>query len=105
MKQTDFSHTIKKVNGNTLRLLSETSAALLWEGETPGGAKFWEVWKVRIRKTDKTLPSGKVLKAGEFISPSNEDFGVHAWSYIKHKCRAIARVEELNNLIERRRSA
>lgn len=106
MKQIDFSRNIVRVNGNTLRLVNETTAALLWEGETPGGGKFWEVWKVRIRKESKTLPGGKIFRAGEFIMPSNEDFGTHAWAYQHRNIKRMqARINELNEALTRRIAA
>lgn len=69
-----------KINGNTYKLIKENSKTMLWEATTIGGSVFWEVWLKRFTKVDYQFPGGAVIPAGSLIKPSNEHFGMTAWS-------------------------
>lgn len=83
-----------KINGNSYKLIEETSKAQLYAGITPGGGEFYEVWLIRRWKNDKVGPFGQKVLAGDFRRPTNEDFGTYAWSYIT-KDRALYKLAEI----------
>lgn len=68
-------------NTNTYTLLDKNGKYRLLQATSPGGSVFYEVWRNREAKTDKVIKGEVIRKKGDLVSPSNEDFGVHAWCY------------------------
>ncbi len=87
-----------KVSGNFYRLIQENELATMWEGTTPAGAKFYEVWKRRATKRLTIAPSGTVTSMGALLKPTNEDFGRSAWSYLS-KERAFKKFKDLESTL------
>jgi len=79
-----------KINGNYYTKLQENDKVILMQGETQGGSLFYEVWLKRYSSKDYVWPNGNVTPAGTLINPSNEQFGLYAWSFYG-KERAMAK--------------
>ena len=70
--------------GWAFRCLDRNEEFGIWEKSKdcyPPGSTCtgWEVVKIRKRKKDRILPSGKLIRKGEEFYPSSEDFGTYGF--------------------------
>ena len=76
-----FPRVIKRF-GEEWRLQDQTATVALYDCFNPSGTHRGQVvMEKRWQRREKTLPSGKVQRAGTPILPSAEEFGQFAWNF------------------------